>query len=246
LTYYIDRVIGRFAAGKLFSKKPVIPFGPDVSVCCGYPLRIQKTQAKTVATLAIGEFVAKETVSVCPQCKTSYSSDELRQIVPTGSKFGYDVLVFIGKAAFLRCRSDTDIIGELATRNIRICPSEIAYLQKRFIFCLATAHKQSAVHIKEVSKARGGYILHLDGTCEGDSPHLMSGLDELSHIVLHNVKMASEKTTSIAAFLEHIRQDYGMPLALVSDMSQAIAKAIREVCGGIPHCVCHFHFVPVH
>ena len=79
--------------------------------------------------------------------------------------------------------SHRSIIQELAAHNIRICPSEIAYLQKRFIVYLATAHKQSAVQIREVIKARGGYILHLDGTCEGDSPHLMSGLDELSHIV---------------------------------------------------------------
>ena len=126
----IDRVIGSLGAGRLFPKKPVIPFGPDVSVCCGYPLKVQKTRAKTVATLAICEFVAKETVCVCPQCQTPYSSDELRQMVPTGSKFGYDVLVFVGKAAFLRCRSDTDIIGELAARNVRIYPSEIAYLQR--------------------------------------------------------------------------------------------------------------------
>lgn len=239
----IDRVIGSLGAGRLFSQKPVIPFGPDLAECCGYPLRVQKTQAKTVATLAIGEFVAKETVYVCPQCKMSYASDELRQMVPSGSKFAYDVLVFVGKAAFLRCRSDTDIIGELAARNIRICPSEIAYLQKRFIVYLATAHKQIAVHIRKAIKARGGYILHLDGTCEGDSPHLMSGLDELSGIVLHNVKMPSEKAASIMPFLEHIRQDYGMPLALVSDMSQAIAKAIKEVFEEVPHFVCHFHFL---
>jgi hypothetical protein len=243
LKSYIDRVIGGFGAGTLFPNKPVIPFGPDVSVCCGYPLMVQKTRAKTVATLAIGEFVAKETIYVCPQCQMPYSSDELKHMVPTGSKFGYDVVVFVGKAAFLRCRGDTDIIGHLAARNIRICPSEIAYLQKRFIVYLATAHKQSAVQIREAIKARGGYILHLDGTCEGDSPHLMSGLDELSHIVLHNVKMASEKTTSIVPFLEHIQQNYGMPLALVSDMSQAIAKAIKEVFEDTPHFVCHFHFL---
>ena len=221
----------------------MVPFGSDVSTCCGYPLRVKKTRPKTVATLAIGEFVAKETIYVCPQCQTLYLSDELRRMVPTGSKFGYDVLVFVGKAAFLRCRSDTDIIGELAARNIRICPSEIAYLQKRFIVYLATAHQQSAVYIKETIKARGGYILHLDGTCEGDSPHLMSGIDELSHIVLHNVKMASEKTATIVPFLKHIRQDYGMPLALVSDMSRAIAKAIKEVFGDVSHFVCHFHFL---
>jgi hypothetical protein len=37
---------------------------------------------------------------------------------------------------------------------------------------------------------RGGYILHLDGTCEGDSPHLMSALDSISDIVIDNAMMA--------------------------------------------------------
>ena len=204
---FIDRVIGGIGAGKLFSKKPVIPFVPDVSVCCDGRLTVQKTRAKTVATLAIGEFVAKETIYVCPRCQNTYTSPELGQMVPTGSKFGYDVLVFVGKAAFLRCRSDADIIQELAGHNIRICSSEIAYLQKRFIVYLATAHKQSAVRISETIQARGGYILHLDGTCDAGSPHLMSGIDELSRFVLHNVKMPSEKTADIIPFLEHIQQD---------------------------------------
>ena len=99
------------------------------------------------------------------------------------------------------------------------------------------------MRIRETIQTRGGYILHLDGTCEADSPHLMSGIDELSRIVLHNVKMPSEKAASIIPFLEHIQRDYGIPLAIVSDMSQAIAKAIKEVFEEVPHFVCHFHFL---
>jgi hypothetical protein len=58
---------------------------------------------------------------------------------------------------------------------------------------LAIAHKKSSSKIKDLFSQRGGYVLHLDGTCEGDSPHLMSALDEIARIVLDNVKIPSEK-----------------------------------------------------
>ena len=196
-----------------------------------------------MATLAMGEFDAKETILVCPQCKRTYRSHELKQIVPVKSTFGYDVMVFVGKAALLHCRRDADIIQELEAKKISICPSEIAYLQRRFIVYLSIAHKQSASRINEALKAQGGYILHLDGTCEGDSPHLMSGLDEISGIVLHNVKTPSEKAASIIPFLNRIKQDYGTALAVVSDMSRAIIKAVKDVFPHVLFFVCHFHFL---
>lgn len=243
LKSHIDRLIGSTCVRRLFPGKPVISFVPKISMCCHDTLTVQKTRTKTVATLEIGEFVAKETVLICPHCQRTYPSHELGQIVPAMSKFGYDVLVFVGKAALLRCRSDAEIMAELRARNIRICASEIAYLQKRFIVYLSIAHTQSAARIKKAIQARGGYILHLDGTCQGDSPHLMSGLDEISGIVLHNVKMPSEKADRIIPFLKRIKRDYGTALAVVSDMSKAISNAVKDVFPEVSHFVCHFHFL---
>ena len=64
---------------------------------------------------------------------------------------------------------------------------------------------------------RGGYILQLDGTCEGESPHLMSVLDGLSEIVLDNVKIPSENSEQIIPFLSRIKETYGLPQALVQN-----------------------------
>ena len=108
---------------------------------------------------------------------------------------------------------------------------------------LALAHSQSSQKIKEALDARGGYVLHLDGTCEGDSPHLLSGLDEISGIVLHNVKTPSENADSIIPFLERIKEAYSTPVAIVSDMGKGISSGLREVFTGVPHFVCHFHFL---
>jgi hypothetical protein len=212
-------------------------------MCCHSALKVKKTRAKTAATLDIGEFVAKETVLICIECGRIYTSPELREIVPPLCKFGYDVLVYVGKEAFIRCHSDKKIIQELRSNNISISPSEIAYLEKKFVVYLALAHSQSSQRIKEAMAIRGGYLLHLDGTCEGDSPHLMTGLDEISGIVLHNVKMPSESADRIIPFLERIKEEYGAPLAVVRDMAKGISNAVRKVFPGVADFVCHFHFL---
>jgi hypothetical protein len=56
---------------------------------------------------------------------------------------------------------------------------------------------------------QGGYVLHLDGTCEGDdSPHLMSTIDTLSKIVLDNIKIPTENARQLIPFLRGIQHAY--------------------------------------
>ena len=95
-------------------------------------------------------------------------------MVPSGCTFGYDVLVFVGQGLFLRHRRVEEIIEDLRVRHIRLSSSEVAYLGKKFVVYLALAHRQSAPGLKEAMHTQGGYILHLDGTCEGGGPMLMS------------------------------------------------------------------------
>jgi len=240
---YSERVLGSVCARNLFPEKPTIHFVPNVSKCCKPSLKIQKTRIKTAATLDIGEFFAKESILNCPVCGKVYQSRELLALVPPRCNFGYDVLVYVGKAAFLRYRSDKEIARELWQRNISISRSEIANLEKRFIVYLALVHQRNSPKIKEAIETRGGYILHLDGTCEGDSPHLLTGLDEITGFVLHNVKIPSEKADRIIPFLERIFENYGAPLAIVCDMGSGILCAVEEVFPGVPVFVCHFHFL---
>lgn len=72
---------------------------------------------------------------------------------------------------------------------------------------------------------------------------LMSGLDEISNIVLNNVKIPSEKAKSIIPFLQKIKSDLGNPLAIVSDMAVGIAAAIKVVFPNVQHSICHYHFL---
>lgn len=202
-----------------------------------------KTREKKVVTLDIGVFRAKEIILQRPEDKALYTSHELKALTPYRCTFGYDVIVYVGYALFVHCRSDQEITKALAERNISISDREISFLGKKFVTYLAMAHRESRQQIRSAMAVRGGYILHLDGTCEGDSPHLCSGLDGMTEIVLDNVKLPSEKAELLIPFLRQIKQQYGDPLALVHDMGKGILLAVGEVFPGKPDFICHFHFL---
>jgi len=190
----------------------------------------------------IGPFCARETV--LQGCDgTVYHSRQLRRLAPYRATFGYDVLVRVGYALFMHCHSEQTIMEDLARDNVVISQREIGFLGKKFIAYLAIAHQQSRHRLKQAMAQRGGYILHLDGTCEGDSPHLFTGMDGIAQIVLDNIKLPSEKAELLIPFFQQIKRQYGDPVALVHDMGRGILSAVKVVFNGVPDFICHFHFL---
>jgi hypothetical protein len=243
----LEQLQSHLSLGALFPEKPLIRFVPDLSHCprCHRATQVRKTHTRKIATLCIGDFIAHETQGYCPHCvdRPVFRAAELHQLVPRGARYGYDVMVYVGQALFLRCRNGKEIRCELSEKNIRISQRAVGYLGQRFIVYLALVHEQSQAKLKQFMDARGGYILHLDGTCEGDSPHLMSSMDGLSKIVLSNIKIPTENAGQLIPFLRQIKRSYGNPIALVHDMGVAILSAVKEVFPGLPDYICHFHFL---
>ena len=235
----------RFSAATLFAEIPTARFEPNDYNCvrCKKKLKILKTHTKTAATLEIGSVRVHETIKHCDNCFEIYRSDEPRKLVPHGCRSGFNVLVDVGMALFVEYKNEKQIQAELKSCNVPISIRQVGYLAKKFIVYLALAHKESRGKIKDLLSLRGGYILHLDGTCEGDSPHLMSALDEIAQIVLDNIKIPSEKADKIIPFLRRIKQSYGIPVALVHDMGAGILSAVKEVFPGVADYVCHYHFL---
>ena len=180
---------------------------------------------------------------VCKSCSQTYRSEELGALVPPGANFGYDVMVYAGKALFSRYRNEEEVVAELADRNVRISPREVSLLGMKFITYLAMAHQRCAPDILADMQTRGGYICHLDATCEGGNPLLMSSIDSLSEIVLGNVKLPAEDKAHIVPFLRRIQKAYGTPLALVHDMGKGILSSVAKVFPDVPDFICHFHFL---
>ncbi len=243
MKYHLDQLSINFFTNTLFKKAPLIKFRPNINECCGQPLKVLKTKARTIYTLTIGACCTHETVLECKVCNKIYPSEELQPIVSSHSTFGFDVIVYVGKALYQQHRNDVEIKQVLREKNISISLREVGVLGKKFIIYLAIAHLESNDKIKHLMQSKGGYILHLDGTCEGDSTHLMSTMDEISSIVLDNIKIPSENAEFIIPMLERVKQNYGNPIALVHDMGGAILNAVAKVFPGIKDFICHYHFL---
>ena len=246
LKTFIARLTFSVRPDVLFREKPILQFYPETQNCpeCNSMLNVHKTaDPKTVVTMDIGAFLAKETVLYCPNGHGTFRSEQLRNLVPKGATFGFDVMVEVGFALFVRCRGNQEVMAELAAKNVFMSEREISYLGRKFVIYLALAHRQSRSVLRKFLKDRGGYILHVDGTCEGDSPNLFCGLDGLSELVLDTIKISSEKKEKLVPFFRGIKEQYGEPTALVHDMGKGIVNAVEEVFPETPDFICHFHFL---
>ena len=227
----------------LFTERPTLYFHGKKICSCGRATTIRKTVKKVIVTIDMGEFETVEIQTQCHSCDIIYHSDELRSLTPHRGRYGYDVIEAVGKSRFVDCNNIEKIQKDLAEKNISISLKEISFLSKRFIVYLVLAHKEGEAELKQHMDSQGGYILHMDGTCEGGSPHLFSCIDELSNIVLGNSKMPTEDSQYIMPLLESLKAAYGNPIALVHDMGSAILKAVAIVFPGVADYVCHFHFL---
>ena len=227
---------------------PHIHFYPTEKYCpqCHAPLKVQKTRTRRkILSTHIGGINASQVFLYCKSCANStiYNPGELSRLVPKHGNFGYDVIGYIGRAIFQRHRTESEITEGLANMNVPISCSGVGYLSGEFVVYLALAHKNKENMIKAHMQMNGGYILHLDGTNEGDSPHLISALDELSQFVLANIKVPSESAEQIIPLLQEMKSKYGNPVAIVSDMGKGILSAVNETFNGIRIFICHFHFL---
>ena len=206
-------------------------------------MNVQNTKTKPAMTLTIGQFLARRYHYYCPRCGFVVGSEELRKLVPEGCNIGYDVLVYVGIEFYLNSRDNEQIVMDLIEKNIFVCSSEISYLAKKFIVYLSLVHKKVQKKTRAFLSINGGYILHLDGTCEGESPHLISVLDGITEIVLDNTKVPTENADDLIQFLKGIKAAYGDPVAVVTDMGKGIVAAIEAVFENVPLFICHYHFL---
>lgn len=232
----------------LFEQIPQLPFKPEISLCPidNQPLKVLKTERHVIRAMGIGTFEAHCTqlYSATQKQLAPFKSQEISELVAPVNRVAYDVLVEIGWLRFKHQRKVEEIADYLFKQHaVELSNSEIENLINKFIFYVAAVHQESAHLIKQFIIAQGGYILHLDATCEGNSLKFIVSIDSLSRFVLKSAKIVSENANDIYEFLVEIIKVLGKPLAVVSDLSKAIIAAVQQLNLNIPHFLCHFHFL---
>lgn len=226
----------------------MLDFRAEQQVCPidGQPLKVLKISTKTVHSTILGTFQARHTELYCPGHKDLgvFKCEDLQRIVPACSNFAYDAIVEIGKQRYLHHRQIEEIRRHFRQKfNLTVSNSEIASQIVKFISYLSAVHQDNMEQIKAYIQAQGGYIFHLDSTCEGDSPKLTSSIDAVSGFVLQSAKLKSENEADIVNFLLLIKEQLGPPHAVITDMGRGMIKAVKKVFPDRPHYICHFHFL---
>jgi len=212
---------------------------------CGQPLQVRLTRSRKVVSARYGNFVAVEQQGHCPthQRLPPARSERLRRIVAPRCKFAYDVVVQIGLARFLQCRQSEEIQIELSRQQgIEVPVRTISELSQKFVAYVQVVHQESIQLLRTEMQQRGGYILHVDGTCEEGSGVLLVCLDSLSGHVLESRKIGSENHDEVKHVLQDVRRDWGVPLATVHDLRKSLITAAGEVFPERKQFVCHYHF----
>ncbi len=213
------------------------PIGVDVAV--GHVL---KTSCRTVVTLELGCFRAREIVRH-QEGEQVHRSIQLAGLVPPGSRYGFDLIAHVAVESFLRGHSLQDIRRDLASgpNPLEIPLSTLWDQQRKFLFYLGHLHRQAAAPIRQYLSGQGETTWLLDGTVEQGTPVFLGIEDAASGLLLGGWKVSSENVDDIASCLNEAAQRYGQPARVLHDLSAAMSGACDQALPDVPHFVCHYH-----
>jgi hypothetical protein len=226
---------------------PGIDFVAEAEHCpvCGAPVHAQKSKRRRVVTVQAGAFVAREVRKRCARDSTHpvVASEQLSRLVPPRQDYGYDLIVQVGVARYLRHRQREEIRTELLREHgIVVSNGSISNLCDRFLRRLEGLHRHRTPALR--AAMGGGYPLHIDATSEHGKGGLFVCLDGWRGWVLQAVKIASENVDELRPCIEEMVHRFGDPIAVVRDLSAAEAGAVGSLrAKGIPELLCHYHFL---
>jgi hypothetical protein len=133
---------------------------------------------------------------------------------------------------------------ELVTRGLIICERTVTNLLDRYDELLALRLSESQ-RLQKLTARQKRVLLSLDGL-QPDVGHEVLWVlrDTLSGEVLLARSLLSSTETDLAALLREVQPALAVPIVgVISDGQHAIRNAVRSVLPGVPHQLCHFHYL---
>lgn len=242
----LQQINDKHTLNKVIGSIPVLNFCSNMDTCieCDAPLMVEKVKSRVVYTVAYGQISARETIKMCPDCRVKYRSRELPQIVKSGSNYSYDCMVEAGTLRYDHTRQIVEIQDIFKSKHhLLVSATQVRRMTYSYLDYLGRLHYSSVEKINSTIESQGGYILHVDSTCEGHAPHLLTCLDGISGFVLYSQKIQSENAACLQTSFEKVKKLFGTPLCSVHDMGRGIISALDLVFVAVIHVICHFHLL---
>jgi hypothetical protein len=221
-----------------------ITSGHTACQCCHGALRSIRTVQRHPIGLMLGRPRVRLKYQKCKRCGRVDPLDAYYQNIPPKGNYAYDVIVEVGLARFRDRRQDEEIQRLLEERWRLTVPADtIGQLADSCLDGLAAVHQAHVSTLRQKLSEEGGYIMHVDGTCEADTDVLFTAIAEPHGWMLETAKMTSENQTEIIKMLSSCVQRFGVPQAVVRDLSPNIAAAVAEVIPEARDLICQYHFL---
>jgi hypothetical protein len=215
---------------------------------CRRRLRADYNNFRTITTL---DGVIRLTLTI-RRCPNPACSRFLRPYRPEAEphfalpyhEFGLDVMALVGRLRYAEHRSVPEIHRELTRRGIVVAQRTVTNLLDRYdeLRALATADPE---RLEPLLRPQGRVILAIDGL-QPDVGHEVLWVlrDCLSGEILLARSLLSSTAKDLAGLIDQVRKALPVPITgAVSDGQESIRKAVAQALKGIPHQLCHFHYL---
>ena len=218
---------------------------------CGSQMRMGHHSHRTVTTL---QAVTRLTLKVY-RCRNTACSrfhqpirpeEEGAWVLPHG-EFGLDVIALVGTLRYQQQRSIPQIHQELLRRGVQVAPRTVTDQLYRYEELLAL-HLADRQRVQEHLKGQKQVILAIDGL-----------QPDVGHEVLWVLRDCGSGEVLLARSLLGATEDDLVPLVVevaalcqavevpivgvISDGQHSLRKAVAHALPGIPHQLCHFHYL---
>jgi hypothetical protein len=218
---------------------------------CGSRMRMGHHSHRTVTTL---QGVTRLTLKVyrcrnqaCPRYhQPTRPEEEGAWALPHG-EFGLDVIALVGMLRYQQQRSIPQIHQELLQRGLQVAERTVTDQLYRYEELLAL-HLANAKRLQERLKDHEQVLLALDGL-QPDVGHevLWVVRDCGSGEVLVARSLLGATEHDLAPLLEEaasLCRELDLPIVgVITDGQRSIRKAVARALPGVPHQLCHFHYL---
>jgi Transposase, Mutator family len=180
----------------------------------------------------------------CPRFLRPYRPEAEPHFALPHHEFGLDVMALVGRLRYAEHRSIPEIHRELTRRGVVAAERTVTNLLDRYdeLRALASADPK---RLEPLLRPQRRVILAIDGL-QPDVGHEVLWVlrDCLSGEILLARSLLSSTAKDLAGLITEVQKALPVPITgVVSDGQDSIRKAVRKALPGVPHQLCHFHYL---
>src|SRR3954447_1242460 len=227
-----------------------LTLGPITLDCpeCQHRTHADYNNFRTVTTL---DGVTRLTLAIrrchnpeCPRFLRPYRPEAEARLALPHHEFGLDVIATVGRLRYAEHRSIPEIHRELNRRGGVVAVRTVTNLLDRYdeLRALASADPE---RLAPLLRQQRRVILAIDGL-QPDLGHEVLWVlrDCLSGTILRARSLLSSTSKDLAGLLTEVQKALPVPITgAVSNGQGSIRKAVAKALPGVPHQLCHFHYL---